>query len=58
LEQKCPLIDQFKDIKTTDLEYQSDWMHLKSYSPIFANISTQVKLDNTLTLDDTTTNLA
>jgi hypothetical protein len=24
LEQKCPLIDQFKDIKTTDLEYQSD----------------------------------
>ncbi|MEI6117963.1 MAG: hypothetical protein WCP92_01575 [bacterium] len=24
LEQKCPLIDQFKDIKTTDLTYQKD----------------------------------
>ena len=46
LEQKCPLIDQFKDIKTTDLTYQKDWMHLKDYSPIFNNITAQVALDN------------
>jgi len=49
LEQKCPLIDQFKDIKPTDLTYQADWMHLKDYSPIFDNITAQVTLDNTPT---------
>ncbi|MCX6824316.1 MAG: GDSL-type esterase/lipase family protein [candidate division SR1 bacterium] len=49
LEQKCPLIDQFKTIKTTDLTYQADGMHLTDYSPIFDTITAQVALDNTPT---------
>jgi len=39
LQQHCPLIDHFAEIKSTDLTYSSDGMHLKNYTPIFANIT-------------------
>ena len=42
LEQKCPLIDNFKEVKSTEIAYASDGMHLKNYTPIFTNITSHV----------------
>ena len=47
LEQKCPLIDNFKEVKSTEIDYASDGMHLKNYTPIFANITSHVTWSDT-----------
>ena len=47
LEQKCPLIDNFKEIKSSEIAYASDGMHLKNYTPIFNNIASHVTWSET-----------